>query len=228
MRGLTPEVSLAPVDRRQRRCCRPVPGGRRTRAGTAGRAARSQQRTAPSATPTVPPSANPVATTATSRTVRTNRTERPVRRCRPVIRPSRGPGPKLAEMYRPVATPFSTMPATSSGIRRPRSGRRHQGEGAVHGDTDHEHVGDRAEARALAQRDPQEQHRRAHEDRHHADRQTGQFGEPLVQRDFQGSRPRPDSTSRAELAPYSARPAYSWARRRGSRRPVPLGSRCGE
>ena len=36
--------------------------------------------------------------TATSIAVRTSRIERPVRRCRPVIRPSRGPGPKRAAM----------------------------------------------------------------------------------------------------------------------------------
>ena len=53
--------------------------------------------------------------------VRTSRIERPVRRCSPVIRPSRGPGPKRAEMYRPVAAPFSTMPASSSGMRQRRA-----------------------------------------------------------------------------------------------------------
>ncbi|HEU5007985.1 MAG TPA: hypothetical protein VFT67_13495 [Jatrophihabitantaceae bacterium] len=46
-----------------------------------------------------------------------SRIERPVRRARPVISPSRGPGPKWAPMYMPVAMPHSTMPATMSAMR---------------------------------------------------------------------------------------------------------------
>lgn len=49
-------------------------------------------------TPTVPPRAKPVTTTTISTAVRIRRIERLVRRCRPVIRPSRGPGPKWAAM----------------------------------------------------------------------------------------------------------------------------------
>ena len=49
-------------------------------------------------TPTTPPRRKPSATTVTSREVRTRRIERPVRRARPVIRPSRGPGPSWLPM----------------------------------------------------------------------------------------------------------------------------------
>src|SRR5690606_38196218 len=71
-------------------------------------------------TPTVPPSTKPVATTLISMTVRTRRTDSPVRWCSPVISPSRGPGPKRAAMYRPVAAPFSTTPATMNATRAGR------------------------------------------------------------------------------------------------------------
>lgn len=67
--------------------------------------------------PTVPPSSQPVVSTVSSIPVRTSRTERPVRRCSPVISPSRGPVPKRAAMYRPVAAPFSTIAKASSGTR---------------------------------------------------------------------------------------------------------------
>ncbi len=63
--------------------------------------------------PTVPPSRKPAASTVSSIPVRTSRSDRPVRRCSPVMSPSRGPGPKAAAMYRPVATPLRTMPAVS-------------------------------------------------------------------------------------------------------------------
>lgn len=69
--------------------------------------------------PTVPPSSQPTASTVTSRQVRTRRMERPVRRASPVISPSRGPGPKCAPMYMPVAIPQSTMPVTIAPIRQP-------------------------------------------------------------------------------------------------------------
>ncbi len=69
-------------------------------------------------TPTEPPSAKPVESTVTSTPVRISRIDRPVTRCRPVISPSRGPGPKRAEMYMPVAAPFSTTAPAMSGIRR--------------------------------------------------------------------------------------------------------------
>ena len=47
--------------------------------------------------PTVPPSSHPVASTLSSMDVRTRRSEWP-RRAKPVIRPSRGPGPSPAPM----------------------------------------------------------------------------------------------------------------------------------
>ena len=54
---------------------------------------------APSVRPSVPASAMPpIASTATSSEVRTSRSDRPVRWARPVIRPSRGPGPSCAPM----------------------------------------------------------------------------------------------------------------------------------
>ncbi len=47
--------------------------------------------------PTVPPSSHPAASTLSSIQVRTRRSEWP-RRAMPVIRPSRGPGPRPAPM----------------------------------------------------------------------------------------------------------------------------------
>ena len=47
-------------------------------------------------TPTVPPSSQPTASTATSMAVRVRRSDFPVRADRPVISPSRGPGPRPA------------------------------------------------------------------------------------------------------------------------------------
>ncbi|RNL65186.1 hypothetical protein EFK50_04265 [Nocardioides marmoriginsengisoli] len=49
--------------------------------------------------------------------MRTSRIETPVRRCSPVIRPSRGPGPNCEPMYSAVATPLSRTPASSITIR---------------------------------------------------------------------------------------------------------------
>ena len=48
--------------------------------------------------------------------LRTAAIGQPVRRCRPVIRPSRGPGPKLAPIYMPVASANTPKPATNAGI----------------------------------------------------------------------------------------------------------------
>jgi len=48
--------------------------------------------------PTDPPSSHPTVSTVTSITERTRRTDRPVRTTRPVIKPSRGPGPRPAPM----------------------------------------------------------------------------------------------------------------------------------
>jgi hypothetical protein len=74
-------------------------------------------------TPTVPPSSHPVTRTVSSMPVRTTRTERPVRRTRPVISPSRGPGPNAAPMYIPVATPHSVMPSAISVTRQANGAR---------------------------------------------------------------------------------------------------------
>ncbi len=49
-------------------------------------------------TPTEPPSSQPVPSTVTSMTVRTTRIEPPLRATKPVISPSRGPGPSRAPM----------------------------------------------------------------------------------------------------------------------------------
>ena len=49
-------------------------------------------------TPTTPPSNHPTSSTVTSIDVRTTRMLRPVRRTRPVMRPSRGPGPNWLPM----------------------------------------------------------------------------------------------------------------------------------
>ena len=68
-------------------------------------------------TPTVPPSSQPITSTVSSMQTRTRRRERPVRRARPVISPSRGPGPKRAPMYMPLASPQSKIPPSISGMR---------------------------------------------------------------------------------------------------------------
>ncbi|MGH3202309.1 MAG: hypothetical protein ACRDP5_09730 [Streptosporangiaceae bacterium] len=67
-------------------------------------------------TPTVPPSSQPTSSTVASIAVRTTRSEWP-RAAKPVINPSRGPGPRPAPMYRPVATPFRTTPDTITAAR---------------------------------------------------------------------------------------------------------------
>src|SRR5438270_2251735 len=67
-------------------------------------------------TPTVPPRSQPITTTLTSSDVRTTRIECP-RFASPVIRPSRGPGPRPAPMYAPVATPLRNTPTTRHTIR---------------------------------------------------------------------------------------------------------------
>jgi len=48
--------------------------------------------------PTTPPISQPTTSTVSSMLVRTNRKLRPVRRTKPVIRPSRGPGPNWLPM----------------------------------------------------------------------------------------------------------------------------------
>ena len=48
--------------------------------------------------PTLPPSVQPIASTTSSMPVRTIQMRHPVTRCSPVMRPSRGPGPKCAPM----------------------------------------------------------------------------------------------------------------------------------
>ncbi len=158
-------------------------------------------------TPTVPPSTKPVTTTVISMAVRTRRTDTPVRRCRPVISPSRGPGPNRAAMYRPVAAPFSTIPdairATRTAMPRasgttasvasiatpitstletvPSPGRCRSG---IHSSS--------TAAPTAVSTTPMDSPVRS-------DR-------PWC-RTFHGSSPSPDRTSSAELAPYRARPA---------------------
>lgn len=68
-------------------------------------------------TPSVPPNNQPTISTVSSIPVRHTRIERPVTRASPVIRPSRGPGPRCAPMYMPVATPHSTTPPTRQATR---------------------------------------------------------------------------------------------------------------
>jgi hypothetical protein len=58
---------------------------------------------------------------------------------------------------------------------------RENGEGAVDGQPDDDDVADRAHARQLPQRDPGQQHERAHGDRDGAERPAQVAGEALVQ-----------------------------------------------
>ena len=55
--------------------------------------------------------------TVSSIPVRMSRRLPPVRAASPVIRPSRGPGPKMLPMYAAPASPFSTNPPASRAIR---------------------------------------------------------------------------------------------------------------
>lgn len=65
----------------------------------------------------MPPSSQPVRTTVNSIPVRVSRIDHPVLATRPVIKPSRGPGPIPAPMYRAVANAFTTIPVTMASDR---------------------------------------------------------------------------------------------------------------
>lgn len=67
--------------------------------------------------PKVPPSNQPVSTTVNSIPVRASLMDHPVRATRPVINPSRGPGPIPAPMYNAVAKALTTMPDTMADAR---------------------------------------------------------------------------------------------------------------
>ena len=64
--------------------------------------------------PSVPPNNQPKNTTVISIAVRTRATGRLVTRCKPVIRPSLGPGPRFAIKYRPLPKPTSNIPKVAS------------------------------------------------------------------------------------------------------------------
>ena len=124
---------------------------------------------------------------SSSMLVRTSRIEtkrRPAQRLTsPVISPSRGPGPSRAPMYRPVATAVEHDPADQVARRGPRCG---PGVGStasvgVHGQADHHHVAQRADAGPLPQRDPEQQHQRADHDHDPAEAQPGVPGHALVE-----------------------------------------------
>ena len=56
-------------------------------------------------------------TTETSIPVRTRATGHPNRTCRPVIHPSRGPGPRLVVKYKPLPRPIKAMPPITNSRR---------------------------------------------------------------------------------------------------------------
>ncbi len=58
-----------------------------------------------------------MSTTVNSIPVRVRRIDHPVLATRPVINPSRGPGPIPAPMYSAVANAFTTIPATMARVR---------------------------------------------------------------------------------------------------------------
>src|SRR6267378_364969 len=131
--------------------------------------------------PTVPPSSQPARSTVTSIQVRTTRSECP-RAARPVISPSRGPGPRPAPMYRPVATPLSTTPDTMTaactgsergGVTTART------RSMTAPTTTTLHSVPRPGA--LPQRDPQQQDRRPRDDRPGPGGYAGPPGQTLVQ-----------------------------------------------
>ena len=165
----------------------------------------SAYRTVP--TPSEPPRGKPVDDDGDldRRTHQPDRTARePVQARHQAV--ARARGRSARRCTGPVAAPLSTIPATISGDpRRQAVHIRQRGQRRVHRDADTKHVGDGAEARALPQRDPQQQHGRAD------DGQTTPMDRPVRSASpwcstFHGSSPSPARTSSAELAPYSARP----------------------
>ena len=63
--------------------------------------------------PTVPPKVHPAAITMNSRPLLTQAMGKSVTLCRPVIRPSLGPGPKFAIKYNPPPNPVTKTPTTA-------------------------------------------------------------------------------------------------------------------
>lgn len=157
-------------------------------------------------TPTVPPRRNPATTTATSMQVRSSRIDRPVRACSPVIRPSRGPGPNRAAMYRPVASPLRTTPPAISAIRAHSA--------CVAGSTASVASMARPTAKTF-ETVPRPGRCRSGIHSSSTTTPTAIVTSPMVRPDRlaspwwstpHGSMPRPAETSSAELTPYSARP----------------------
>lgn len=166
-------------------------------------------------TPTVPPSSQPAASTTSSMPVRVRRSDRPVRADRPVIRPSRGPGPRPAPTYRPVATPFRAMPPSSRATRGASActgGRRPSVASAARPTT----------TTLLAVPMPGRCRSGIQASRTAAPTMmtTRPSGSPVCRASpwcstSQEARPSPEATISAVLAPNRTSPANSWASRRG-------------
>ena len=140
--------------------------------------------------------------TITSSPVRTTRIEWP-RAASPVIRPSRGPGPKPGADVAPVATPLSEDAArrgrrsASQRVRRVDVRRARRSSSAPTSTT----LLHRPDARPLAQRDPEEKHDDADEDRPRPDREPERPRQAPGGTRPTGRAPRPARTSSDELTP---------------------------
>ena len=177
--------------RRQRLAGRPDgAAGSRTATGSAGRtgpAVRSRGRTAGCRPRRCRPAESRCPARSARSPVRISRRLPPVRAARPVIRPSRGPGPKMLPMYAAPASPFSTNRARQQGdpgrqrVRQPAS--RHSPRSAAMPMTND--VGHRAQPGPLPQRDPQQQHDGPDDDGHRAEAQR-----EIVASDPGAARPR--------------------------------------
>ena len=201
---------LAVTRRRRPRCRCACPAGRRTPAGRAGPAGRSPARRATVPMPTEPPSSEAGA-----------RPRPPRSPCAPAG--SSGPVQPVQSGHQPVARAGAEAGRDVEAGRHAvqhdaRDQQRDPGGQAVRRpapaarvpsmrEADDEDVGDRAEAGALPQRDPQQQHRGADDDRHRRrwSARSARRGPGAARSTARGRGP--PRTSSAELAPYRARPA---------------------
>ena len=100
----------------------------------------------------------------------------------PVIRPSRGPGPRPAPMYRPIPSPVMAMPATSSGMRAASSsGSGTTSQREVDHQSDRQRVEHGPETGPLPERDPEHENDDPDDDHDRTDAHAGLGGDALVE-----------------------------------------------
>ena len=131
-------------------------------------------------TPTVPPRSHPAASTVTSIAVRTTRIEWP-RAAKPVITPSRGPGPRPGADVRTGRDAVQDDAAEHRGSAQREVVRRRDGrQGQVDDEPDHDDVAERSEPRALPKREPEREDAGADDDRPRSDAEPELPRQPLV------------------------------------------------